>query len=208
MSVRLHVPRPTIRRPRFTPATGIAFTALLVALAGPAHAVAERIGDNSVGTRHLKDRAVTAPKLAPNAVSGTKIVNGTVGVPDLSPNARKPQSVGNDFGGSVNVPAGQWTDVLTVRLPAGSWNLFAKGIISTYDSTVTCDLVVGDTIVDRTSAYSGVSGPEFGFGDSPMALMSMRTSASTSRWVNLRCHSSKNTPVVKDTKIVAIATRA
>ncbi|WP_109505531.1 hypothetical protein [Nocardioides speluncae] len=181
---------------------------MLIALAGPAHAVAERIGDGSVGTRHLKDRAVTAPKLAPNAVSGTKVVNGTVGIAHLAPNARRPQAVGADPGGSVNIPANQWTDVLTMRLPAGSWNLFAKGIITTFDSFVTCDLVVGDTIVDRTSAYGGVSGAEFGFGDSPMSLISMTTASSSSRSVTLRCHSNQNTPAVKDTKIVAIATRA
>lgn len=208
MSLRLHVPRPRIRRPRLTPATGIAFAALLVALAGPAHAVAERIGDRSVGTRHLKERAVTAPKLAPNAVSGTKVRNGTVGIADLSPNARRPQSVGNDYGAGIDIPAGQWTDVLSVRVPAGSWNLFAKGIIYNYDSTVMCDLVMGGIIVDRTSADTKVTGDAIAYGDSPMSLMSMRESRGTSTWVTLRCLSDRNVPIVKDTKIVAIATRA
>lgn len=201
MGKRLSFPRVKV-----TPATGLAIAALIIALASPAHAVGERISAR-IGTADLKDGAVTTPKLHDNAVTSRKIRNGTVQVADLSARAQAPRSVGNNFGGSVNIPAGSWVDVLAMQLPAGSWNLFAKGIISTYDSTVTCDLVVGDTTVDRTSAYSGVSGAEFGFGDSPMSLMSMRTSSGTTQWVTLRCLANRNTPVVKDTKMVAIATR-
>jgi len=201
MRKRLSFPRIQV-----TPATGLAFAALMIALTSPAHAVGERIA-TAIGTSGLKDGAVTTPKLHDNAVISRKIRNGTVQVADLSAAARAPRSVGNDWGGAVNIPAGSWVDVLAMQLPAGSWNLFAKGIISTFDSTVTCDLVVGDTIVDRTSAFSGVSGTEFGFGDSPMSLMSMQTSSGTTRWVTLRCLANKNTPVVKDIKMVGIATR-
>jgi len=201
MGKRLSFPRVKV-----TPATGLAFAALMIALASPGYAVGEQVA-KAIGTAGLKDGAVTTPKLHDNAVISRKIRNGSVQVADLSAGARAPRSVGNDFGGAVDIPAGGWVDVLSMQLPAGSWNLFAKGIISTYNSTVTCDLVVGDTTVDRTSAFSGVSGSEFGFGDSPMSLMSMRTSSGTMRWVTLRCLANQNTPVVKDTKMIAIATR-
>lgn len=209
MSLRLHLPRPRIAKPRFTPATGIAIAALVIAGAGPAHAVAQRIGDGSISTRHLKNYAVTGSKLHSNSVSGTKVVNGTIGTADLSSNARKPQSVGKNYGDSVNIPASSgWTQVLSMRVPAGTWTLLAKGIIYNYDSAVTCDLMMGERTVDRTNAYTNVSGGQFAWGDTPMTLISMRETTKASIAVALYCKADRNVPNVRDIKLVAIATRA
>ena len=94
-----------MRRPSYSAVTST--LALIVALGGGAYAAA--IADNSVGTRHLKDDAVTNAKVADgavgtaelkkdavvtskikaNAVSGGKIKNGTIGQDDLGGSARK-----------------------------------------------------------------------------------------------------------------------
>ena len=190
-----------------TPAMLIALLALGVALSGPAYAAAERLAAGTVGTAQLQDGAVTTRKLHNNAVTSRKIANGTVGVDDLAAAARSPRSVSAADGGADNIPAGAWTTVLQMALPAGNWILQGKGIMTLYDSTVTCDLVVGDQIWDRTSGYFGVSGAEFGFGDAPMSLISTRNVTSTSQIAQIRCISNQNTPVVKDTKLVAIAVR-
>jgi hypothetical protein len=58
------------RRPSH--ATVVAYLALFVALGGGAYA-ASQLPNNSVGTKNLKDGAVTKPKIANGAVTGTKV---------------------------------------------------------------------------------------------------------------------------------------
>lgn len=78
----------SIRR-RLTYSNTIATLALFVALGGAA--VAAGLPRNSVGTKQLKKRAVTAAKLAPKSV-----INGKIG-----PNAVGPGNIGN---GAVTTP--------------------------------------------------------------------------------------------------------
>lgn len=72
-----------ISRPRLNYANVIATIALFVALGGAA--VAAGLPSNSVGTKQLKRRAVTAAKLAPKAVVSGK----------LGPNSVGPGNIGN-----------------------------------------------------------------------------------------------------------------
>jgi hypothetical protein len=68
----------------FSVANILSTCALIFALAGGAYA-AGVLPRNSVGTKQLKDRAVTAPKLARGAVDSTKIKDGTVRWQDFAP---------------------------------------------------------------------------------------------------------------------------
>src|SRR4029077_19926224 len=56
----------------------VGYMALFVALGGTALA-ASGLPDNSVGTRQLKDRAVTGEKVARNTITGANIKLGTLG---------------------------------------------------------------------------------------------------------------------------------
>jgi hypothetical protein len=63
--------------PRLTYANVMATVALFVALGGGAYA-ALRVPKNSVGTKQLKNGAVTNKKLAKNAVTGAKVAAGSL----------------------------------------------------------------------------------------------------------------------------------
>ncbi len=64
------------RRP--SPAMVVASVALLVALGGTSIAAVSALPARSVGTKQLKDKAVTKAKLASNAVTAAKVKNGTL----------------------------------------------------------------------------------------------------------------------------------
>jgi hypothetical protein len=68
-----------------TPSAGllVAIVALVVALSGTAYA-GMTLGKNSVGTKQLKNKAVTNGKLAKNAVGTGKIANGAITAGKLS----------------------------------------------------------------------------------------------------------------------------
>ena len=83
-----------------SPAMIIAIIALIVALGGTA--LAAGLGKNSVGTKQLKSKAVTGPKIANNAVNGTKVANGSLSGSDINlaalgtvPNANASTEAGN-----------------------------------------------------------------------------------------------------------------
>ena len=69
----------SVRKPSYA---NVASTlALLVALSGAAYAAA--LAPNSVGTKHLKDKAVSRAKIKDNAVNSAKIAPGGVGASDI-----------------------------------------------------------------------------------------------------------------------------
>lgn len=83
-----------------SPAVVVAVIALIVALGGTA--LASGLGKNSVGTKQLKAKAVTGPKIANNAVNGTKVANGSLTGSDINlsqlgtvPNASSSTEAGN-----------------------------------------------------------------------------------------------------------------
>ena len=80
---------------RLTFSNVVSCLALFVALGGSAYAVAV----NSVGTKQLKDRAVTKDKLAPASVTSAKIAAGAVTTNKLANNAVTTAKLANN---SVN----------------------------------------------------------------------------------------------------------
>lgn len=69
------------------PATFISLAALFVALGGVGYAATK------IGTNQLRNRAVTAPKLANNSVTSPKIRRGAVGNSDLANNSVSTQKI-------------------------------------------------------------------------------------------------------------------
>ena len=66
---------------RPSPAMIIAIIALIASLSGSAYAA---LGQNSVGARQLKKKAVTFKKIANNAVNGRKVANGSLTGEDIN----------------------------------------------------------------------------------------------------------------------------
>ncbi len=99
------------RRPQ--PAMIVAVIALIASLSGTAFAA---LGQNSVGTRQLKAKAVTTGKIANNAVTGVKVADGSLSGADINmsalgtvPSAQSAQSAdsASTVGGhSASCPAG------------------------------------------------------------------------------------------------------
>lgn len=75
--------RMLIRRP--SPAMVVAGAALLVALGGTSLAAVSALPAGSVGTRQLKDHAVTRSKLAGDTVTAAKVANGSLLRVDFRP---------------------------------------------------------------------------------------------------------------------------
>jgi hypothetical protein len=73
-----------IWRCRPSPAMIVAWIALMVSLGGTSYA-AIVLPANSVGTKQIKDRAVTNAKIASDAVTAAKVKNGSLVVADISP---------------------------------------------------------------------------------------------------------------------------
>ena len=70
-----------IRFGRPSPAMVVAVVALVAALSGSAYAA---LGKNSVGTRQLKAKAVTAGKIANNAVTSAKVAQNSLTGSDIN----------------------------------------------------------------------------------------------------------------------------
>ena len=89
-----------------SPAMIIAIVALIVALGGTA--LAAGLGKNSVGTKQLKSKAVTGPKIANNAVNGTKVANGSLSGTDINLAAlgTVPNATASTEAGNANTVAG------------------------------------------------------------------------------------------------------
>jgi len=98
---------------RPSPAMIVALIALFAALTGSAYAA---LGKNTVGSKQLKQKAVTTGKIANNAITGVKVANGSLTGEDINlaalgtvPNATSASSAGNanTVGGhSASCPGG------------------------------------------------------------------------------------------------------
>ncbi len=75
------------RLPLPSPSMAVAFTALAVALAGTGYA-ATSLPVNSVGTKQIRNGAVTGPKIAKNAISGAQVKAGTLTTANLASSAK------------------------------------------------------------------------------------------------------------------------
>lgn len=120
-----------VRKPSYSAVTST--LALVVALGGGAYAAT--LADNSVGTRHLKDDAVTDVKIAPgavgtgdiakdavtgakitsqtvqrgdiasNAINGSRVAAGSIAATDLSAGAKKVSGYQRKYSGNQTLPA-------------------------------------------------------------------------------------------------------
>ena len=113
----------------------VAYLALFLALSGGAYA-AVKLPANSVGTKQLKNKAVTPAKLAPSTISrlkgatGPKGDKGDKGDPGAPGQAGAPGQDGKNggairararkSGGDVNVPGGSLSEV-NIPLAANTW---------------------------------------------------------------------------------------
>jgi hypothetical protein len=104
----VHMKRITRRRP--SPATALAFAAVLIASGGTGYAAAV-LPANSVGTKQLKNGAVRGPKIKRNTIDATKLQPGSVN----SSKVRDGSLLAADFAPG-QVPAGAKGDTG----PAGS----------------------------------------------------------------------------------------
>lgn len=157
------------------------------------------IASGAVSTGKIRDGQVTAPDLAAASVNSLKVADNSIGLNDLSPAAR-PKFPAARLAESGNPPAlvsGTFTTVLELPLPPGGWVLHAKGIMNLpTESAATCDLRLGDTVLDRTHGFTGD-----GLVTLPFSLM--RPVAITSPvTVRLAC-SRTGTSFVLDVKIMA-----
>jgi hypothetical protein len=183
-------------------ATVAATAALVLSLTAPVYAVTQ-LAASSVGTKQLKDDAVT----------GAKIKDGTVQRSDLDTAARPrpPRALVAADSGSHAVPS-DWTDFTSIDLPAGTWLVTAKGIMYVFNSQLTCDLVHGDAILDRTvdSLFAATQPGYAPQGDSPMVLVNTVT-LSEPGTVTIRCSqqygAAANDAQLRDTKLVALEVR-
>ncbi|WP_109505296.1 hypothetical protein [Nocardioides speluncae] len=181
----------------------VAYLALFLAITlAPTSAYATHL---VVRSNDIVNGQVKKPDLAAGAVTGPKIRNGTIGLGDLSAAARPkpPQWRGSDNGFGVDIPAGQSTTVLTLALPAGHWFVFGKGIMSTLGTQVTCDLVSGGQIWDRTAAVHSTNEEHVAM---PMSL-GQRVVMGRAGTVEIRCIAGSGTQRVLDTKLNAIRVR-
>ena len=117
-----------------SPAVVVAVIALIVALGGTA--LAAGLGKNSVGTKQLKAKAVTGPKIANNAVNGSKVANGSLTGSDinLSQLGTVPSASSSTEAGNANTVAGH-----AAACPGGT--VLIRGVC--FDSSPSSQLIEG-----------------------------------------------------------------
>jgi hypothetical protein len=103
-----------IRFGRPSPAMVVAVVALVAALSGSAYAA---LGKNSVGTKQLKAKAVTAGKIANNAVTSTKVAQNSLTGSDINLSAlgTVPSATNAATAGNANTVGGH-----AAACPAGT----------------------------------------------------------------------------------------
>jgi hypothetical protein len=154
--------------PRFrtpSPAMCVALLGLFVALGGTTWA-ATSLGRNTVGNEQLKSNAVTGPKVKDHSLTGIDIQLSRLGVVPTAARAAVAEqathattaedsrhAITADSAGTAystfRETAGQLpsslTTVASLKLPAGSYLLIAKGQVDTFNNSdiVECDLIAG-----------------------------------------------------------------
>jgi hypothetical protein len=115
----------SIRRP--SPSMAVALIALFLALGGSAFA-ALSLPKNSVGTKQIKNGAVTGSKLHSNAVTSSKVKDHSLGGNDLAPRAIGAVQLANGAVGAQQLANGAVGTKQIVRGGVGASNL-ANGAV-------------------------------------------------------------------------------
>jgi len=142
------------------PATFISLAALFVALGGVGYAATR------IGTKQLKNRAVTGPKLANNSVTSPKIRAGAVGNADLANNSVSTQKIQSGAIISGDLAVGS---VLNDNLGNGavtSSKLAADSVLNgnLENGAVTSSKVANGAIENHNLANGSVSSDKIGTG--------------------------------------------
>jgi len=114
---------------RISPASCVAMVALFVALGGVSYAAVGQIG-----TKDIKNGAVTKVKIKKDAVTGAKVKESTLGiVPNAAkldgkePGAFESKGVSSSEVAFVTLPKSATTTVASHSLPAGTYLLLGRG---------------------------------------------------------------------------------
>lgn len=117
---------------RISPASCVAMVALFVALGGVSYAAVGQIG-----TKDIKNGAVTKAKIKKDAVTGAKVKESTLGiVPNAAklagkaPGAFESKGFASPAINLANLPSNTNTTVATQSLPAGTYLVLARGGIN------------------------------------------------------------------------------
>jgi len=137
----------------------IAYLALFVALGGTSYA-AISIPRNSVGTRQLRNGAVTGAKLAKGAVTARKLAKGTVGPVNLSSAIpgyiafwARISPAGQVLGSSARATTSGWsTDLGAITFAGALSNCFPLATVSVGGEYVTMSsgVVGGNTVLEAS----------------------------------------------------------
>jgi hypothetical protein len=152
-----------VRHP--SPATVVAFLALLVALGGTSYAVV-RLPANSVGAKELKVNAVTAKKIKRNAVTGAKIKRNAVTGAKVKADSLSGLDIKEPTLGKV--PSAGTADRATTADTAGVANSLARGDVNQTtapnpDNAVTSVSATCDAGLKAVSAGVQVQNPDSQF---------------------------------------------
>jgi trimeric autotransporter adhesin len=142
------------------PATFISLAALFVALGGVGYAATK------IGTKQLRNRAVTAPKLANNSVIAAKIRTGAVGNRALANNSVSTQKIRAGAIVSSDLAVGS---VLNANLGNGavtSSNLAGDSVLNANlgNGAVTSSKLANDAVANHNLANGSVSSDKIGTG--------------------------------------------
>jgi hypothetical protein len=132
-----------MHRSRVTFSNVVALLALLMAVGGTSYAAA-RLAANSVGTRELKNAAVTKAKVRAGSLDATRFHNGS------AIDAYVGQPTGTTEGTAM-------TAISTVHVPAGRYVITAKLYAISHSGlprTLTCGIWAGGASIDTMVATS------------------------------------------------------
>jgi len=148
----------TLRRP--TPAFVVSVIALMISLGGTSYA-AFTLPKNSVGTKQLKNKAVTAGKLAPKAIALFKGRKGDRG-PQGPQGVQGIQGVQGPVGPSNGYFAKSVTSAVSLPVPAGDYMVYAEASIGNSTSSpvqASCFLSANGTALSAQNGSNGVTIP-------------------------------------------------
>jgi hypothetical protein len=144
---------------RPSPAGAVAFVALLLSLGGTAYA-GSTLGNNSVGTRQIKNRAVTSSKIGKGAVATANIKSGAVTSSEINtsgltvPNATNAINATNATNATTAINATNATTATTATNAATAANATALAKV-TYAQSASIASPAGGGTVDNPSDTPG-----------------------------------------------------
>jgi hypothetical protein len=154
----------TLRRP--SPALVVSVIALMISLGGTSYA-AFTLPKNSVGTKQLKNKAVTAGKIAPKAIALFKGRKGDRG-PQGPQGVQGVQGIQGPVGPSNGYFAKTVGSAVSLPVPAGDYMVYAQGSIGNLTGSAVqadCFLSANGTSLSAQDGFNSVTIPWPGNGE-------------------------------------------